>query len=363
MGYMLDCVRNTILVEDTLADARLRGLPLVDAAAVADAVSGQTSLRLVDRVVASGAARGVLHAAVRLVAAVRVTDSVTGRQHGRLVDGAVVADALRGTSHPAPVRDSALITDALRGVRSVRAALADRAVTRDRLRTHRRYRLVDTVLASDASAGVRRQLSRTVDALQATDRLGGASGTTGRLRDSARASDALRGTLRARGRFVAVALAQDRSGDRYGGEVWVTNLASGAASYWRGVDAVAAAEWRGRLVVATGHALYALDGAANVPAGITTPRTDFGSQALKRVGYVYAEGPHAGAEVLVAASKGSGAPAVARYTMVAYDRGMSRAVVGRGLEGRYWQFSLRFAQPVRLRSMAADLAVNRKRIA
>lgn len=363
MGYAIDCVRDTALAEDYLPPARIRGLPVHDGATATDEAGGTVSLRLVDAANATDVVGGSRRAMARLVDGAVARDRSAGsRRHG-LVDVADATDAVAGLTTRAPVRDTAVASDVLALPRRRGIALSDAAAAVERVRNHLRGRVVDAGDATDAVAGVRRHTARLVDAADATDVLGGTGAAVSRLVDRAGSASAVRGRLHALARFVDRCVARDRSGDRYGGEVWVTNTATGASSYWRGVAASAAVEWQGKLVLATPQGLFTLTGAGPVDAEITTPRTDFGAQQLKRAAAVYADGVHDGAQVLVSASNAQGTTSSALYSMASHDRGMSRAPVGRGLEGRYWQLSLRFAQPVRLRSMAMDVAANKRRVA
>ena len=363
MGYAIDCVRDTALAEDYLPPARIRGLPVHDGATATDEAGGTVSLRLVDVAAATDATGGSRRATARLVDGAVARDSSAGsRRHG-LVDVAAATDVVAGSTTRPPVRDVAAASDALALPRRRGIALSDRGAATERVRNHLPGAVSDAALATDTVTGLRRHVARLVDTADATDVLGGTGAATGRLVDRAGAAGAVRGRLHALARFVDRCVAHDRSGDRYGGEVWVTNTATGAASYWRGVAAHAVVEWQGKLVLATPQGLFTLTGAGPVDAEITTPRTDFGAQQLKRAAAVYADGVHDGAQVTVSASNAQGTTSSALYSLASHDRGMSRAPVGRGLEGRYWQLSLHFTQPVRLRSMAMDIAANKRRVA
>lgn len=358
MGYAIDCVKDVLLAEDYLPGARIRGVAIHDSALVSDTVGGRLSLRLRDVAVATDSAGGIKRAVVRVSDAVKATDKIRGGRRYRLADTVLATDALRGLTRRPALHDSASAQDKLYPPHITGAKLIDKAKATDTPRIHRRCPVADGALMTDRLGGIRRQRARLIDAVLATDRITDSQRSQARLRDVVLATGALRGQLQAFDRLSDAVLATDAFGDRYGGEVWVTNTSTGSISYWTGVDAQAVALWRNYLVVATPQGLKVLDARGAVDAQITTPRTDFGDPHLKRATALYLQGGHDGATVTVGASDSP----EAMYRMTAYDVGMMRAGIGRGMVGRYWRLTAKFNQPFRLRGVTFDMANSNRRV-
>jgi hypothetical protein len=358
MAYWIDCVKDVLLAEDYLPGARIRGTKLLDVATASDTVGGGLSLRLRDVAVATDSTGGIKRAVVRVSDAVKATDKISGGRRYRLADTVLATDALRGLTRRPALHDSASAQDKLYPPHITGAKLIDKAKVTDTPRVHRRCGVVDQVLVTDMLGGIRRQRARLIDAVLATDRITDSQRSQVRLRDVVLATEALRGQLQALDRLSDAVLATDAFGDRYGGEVWVTNTSTGSISYWTGVDAQAVALWRNYLVVATPQGLKVLDARGAVDAQIITPRTDFGDPHLKRAAALYVQGGHDGATVAVEASDSP----EAMYRMTAYDVGMMRAGIGRGMVGRYWRLTAKFNQPFRLRGVTFDMANSNRRV-
>lgn len=125
---------------------------------------------------------------------------------------------------------------------------------------------------------------------------------------------------------------------------WSINYKTGAPSRYKDLPANSITAFNGVTYIANDAGIYALDGdtdaGRNINASIHIPQTDFGSSQEKRVPYVYI-----GADVV---GKLRITPTVNKQKRSYYEFSTSRsapgktkgmrAVLGKGLRGRYWSF-------------------------
>lgn len=387
MGYQIEFIADAAEVRGEAARARYRPYRLSDAYTAGGTVL-QGRMRRLSRDVftAAGTLRpGRARTTGKLTDRARATSAATIHLLYKLTDSATASDRSSGVARPAPLRSSAEVTDrsvsARMRVESLRSlgtvgddvgtvrlsppALRDRVQAADRLRHRNRFKITEQLTsAGTIQPGVRRSTGKSTDTASVSSALRGRNRFTSVLHDAFTAADRLpqRQPQRALGIFRDSAVASSTLVEVYGGEVWVTNTASGAASYWVNVQAHAATVWNGKLVVADAAGIHILDQYTPVDASVRTPLHDLGNPASKRVAAAQVDGGLPDMQVTATATGVGGEQAnTATYPVVSYANGLSRSVLGRGLNGRYWEFTLSGVQPFYVRSVTTDVAASTRR--
>ncbi len=134
-------------------------------------------------------------------------------------------------------------------------------------------------------------------------------------------------------------------------DTWVVNANTNAHSRYADFPFNSFAHFDGKVYGCKADGIYELggdtDGADPIAGSVTPPETDFGSQQLKRVEYVYLGVKAAGTLTVKASPDGD----TYAYSADFYGRDSrsARAKLGKGLDGRYWKFELAFVgAPVEL---------------
>lgn len=362
MGYQLECTTDIAEADGSAAVVHYRPPPLLSSAVSSSSVSGIKSVHISDTVLASDAATGRLRAHNIAVDSALVSDSVSGVRRLLLSDAAQVSDSVGGVRRVPALADFAIISDAISGrVRTV-GHLADRATVSDAAPVRRRAGFSDVAQVSDAVALYARLFARVSDSAQVSDSWQLFSRAAEILRDEARITDAVFGRLTAYGLVSDVVAASGYVPYTGAAEAWITCTATGGVSYWVGGQVRRAVFWRGKLTLATGDGLMRVDGTDDVPTVVETPWMDFGSDQKKRVAAVYLDGGSDVAKVTASTSNLRGDLAEGVYPAVQYRNGMTRAVAGRGLEGRYWRFKITSAKSHEIRAVSLDSALSNRRL-
>lgn len=126
-------------------------------------------------------------------------------------------------------------------------------------------------------------------------------------------------------------------------EAWAINYDTSAPSRYIGLPATSMCRFNGVTYMTTRAGVYAYrgdtDDGANIPAAVTTPRTDFEEPHDKKIQAVYVSARASGQLLLkVTSNEVSGRYYALTYTPD-YVHG-ARATLGRGLQSRYWQFRI-----------------------
>lgn len=148
--------------------------------------------------------------------------------------------------------------------------------------------------------------------------------------------------------------------------VWVANVATAAHSRYAQYGFNSFAKFNGKYYGCKSDGIYELDGdsdgASPIKWTVTMPELDFGTSNLKRFESVYVGMRSSGQIVLkVVQDKNN----VYHYDVIpsGNDARASRAILGRGLVGRYWQFELASdTNRVELDSIDYSLAVTSRRV-
>lgn len=126
-------------------------------------------------------------------------------------------------------------------------------------------------------------------------------------------------------------------------DVWVANIATQAHSRYSGFGFNSFCRYDGKYYGCKSDGIYELtgdtDGADPIPCTVTFAETDFGASNLKRFESVYLGVKSSGQLVLKVVQDASN---VYHYNVIpsGNDGRAARAVLGRGLTGRYWQLEL-----------------------
>lgn len=126
-------------------------------------------------------------------------------------------------------------------------------------------------------------------------------------------------------------------------DVWVANIATQAHSRYAGFGFNSFCRYDGKYYGCKSDGIYELtgdtDGADPIPCTVTFAETDFGASNLKRFESVYLGVKASGQLVLKVVQDASN---VYHYNVIpsGNDGRAARAVLGRGLTGRYWQLEL-----------------------
>ena len=126
-------------------------------------------------------------------------------------------------------------------------------------------------------------------------------------------------------------------------EAWAINYDTSAPSRYVGLPATSMCRFNGVTYMTTRAGVYAYrgdtDDGANIPAAVTTPRTDFEEPHDKKIQAIYVSARASGQLLLkVTSNEVSGRYYALTYTPD-YVHG-ARATLGRGLQSRYWQFRI-----------------------
>lgn len=207
---------------------------------------------------------------------------------------------------------------------------------------------ISSTLNLSASYGARRFLS---GGITDTLALSGAVSGKATLRGSVSNTLNLSGYPSAIGRYkagVTDALLLLDNGISTGGadsglDVWVANIATQAHSRYAGFGFNSFCRYDGKYYGCKSDGIYELtgdtDGADPIPCTVTFAETDFGASNLKRFESVYLGVKASGQLVLKVVQDASN---VYHYNVIpsGNDGRAARAVLGRGLTGRYWQLEL-----------------------
>ena len=126
-------------------------------------------------------------------------------------------------------------------------------------------------------------------------------------------------------------------------DVWVANIATQAHSRYAGFGFNSFCRYDGKYYGCKSDGIYELtgdtDGASPIPCTVTFAETDFGASNLKRFESVYLGVKASGQLVLKVVQDSAN---VYHYNVIpsGNDGRAARAVLGRGLTGRYWQLEL-----------------------
>ena len=126
-------------------------------------------------------------------------------------------------------------------------------------------------------------------------------------------------------------------------DVWVANIATQAHSRYAGFGFNSFCHYDGKYYGCKSGGIYELtgdtDGASPIPCTVTFAETDFGASNLKRFESVYLGVKASGQLVLKVVQDSAN---VYHYNVIpsGNDGRAARAVLGRGLTGRYWQLEL-----------------------
>ena len=126
-------------------------------------------------------------------------------------------------------------------------------------------------------------------------------------------------------------------------DVWVANIATQAHSRYSGFGFNSFCRYDGKYYGCKSYGIYELtgdtDGASPIPCTVTFAETDFGASNLKRFESVYIGVKASGQLVLKVVQDSAN---VYHYNVIpsGNDGRAARAVLGRGLTGRYWQLEL-----------------------
>lgn len=126
-------------------------------------------------------------------------------------------------------------------------------------------------------------------------------------------------------------------------EAWTINYDTSAPSRYVGLPATSMCRFNGVTYMTTRAGVYAYrgdtDDGANIPAAVTTSRTDFEEPHDKKIQAIYVSARASGQLLLkVTSNEVSGRYYALTYTPD-YVHG-ARATLGRGLQSRYWQFRI-----------------------
>lgn len=148
--------------------------------------------------------------------------------------------------------------------------------------------------------------------------------------------------------------------------VFALNLTTNASSTYENYAFNSMAEWGDKYIAASDDGLYVLTGdsddGAPIDASLTLGVEDYGSPRLKTVPYVYV-GAVSDAEAYITAKVDGGEEY--SYPLPASEvLGTKRAVLGRGLRSRYWQFTISNTDgaAIEIDSMNIEMAELNRRI-
>lgn len=148
--------------------------------------------------------------------------------------------------------------------------------------------------------------------------------------------------------------------------VWVANVATAAHSRYSHYGFNSFAKFNGKYYGCKSDGIYELDGlkdgAAAIPWTVTFPELDFGTSNLKRFESVYFGVKSTGQLVVKVVQDATN---IYHYnvTTSGNDARSARAILGRGLIGRYWQFELASdTERVELDSIDYSLAITSRRV-
>ena len=126
-------------------------------------------------------------------------------------------------------------------------------------------------------------------------------------------------------------------------DVWVANIATQAHSRYAGFGFNSFCRYDGKYYGCKSDGVYELtgdtDGASPIPCTVTFAETDFGASNLKRFESVYL-GVKASGQLVLKVVQDSANVYHCNVIPSGNDGRAARAVLGRGLTGRYWQLEL-----------------------
>lgn len=329
LSALVMLVTDTAIAGDQVLD-RVRLAPVVEQAQVSDEVLDHLTARTLvrDSARTRDAALGTLRLLLQDGAA--ASDEVLGVQRSVLSDTARAGgEALAHRTHRALVQDDARAGDA--PLYRVRELTQDGAAAGDALMTRLRAR----VLVQDSAA--------------AGDELFGAAGQALLLTDTARAAGETFGLLHARD-LVAdqpVAAHDELVSAALVGQVWTAPSDDWAMSRWLlGLTSLAVID--GALYATTPDGVFALDGQdERITGELRTGAMDMTGDRLGTPHAAYLEyelaGTGAAASITVTTTQ-SGAPASYTYPLALRPNAAAltnaRALLGRGLRGRHFAYTL-----------------------
>ncbi|MDR2165220.1 MAG: hypothetical protein LBO79_06260 [Zoogloeaceae bacterium] len=334
---------------------RIEGVSVVDRVAVADVLDGESTAMMLDRVGVSEAMTSLQFAIVDSRDRVVARDSLGGRQTADLHDFAQATETLtasrvsRLSSH-----DRVGVRERLWGGTTRQADSIDSVQARDWLQYGSIVTLADTAFVSDALSGTSAGRADFFDALRLVDVLEGPRSSVEDCIDRLFASEhtstlnAAVVTVACRARLVDV-LEDDRADSRHTGVAFTTCLPARALSRYLHLPVVRGATVRGKtLYLACADGLYALDGHhEEVRALLVTGEIDLAgrSSKLAHPEAIYAEYEAEG-ELAAFVTQTQGGVAEGRYRYPFPLRPArvltnNRVVVGKGLRGRHFTFSLK----------------------
>lgn len=332
--------------------------------------------------------------------AATASDETFGRQIGNTAELAQITDqVLDSFSASVLVLESVRVSDS--AIERLRVLTAETATATDTVIESPSSTIIETATASDEVIGARTAHVLVVETARASDTALQAAVTL--IEESAVASDSARGTLRARvlvessavvsgehidtaashalvvesarvgdaawGQLHAADLVTDNAvaegvpvgGDDAGGQAWTANTDNWAMSRYAPYSFVSLAVIDGQLYGISDEGVHMLQGVGEVLGSITTGPLDIGRGQLVHPVAAYLEyeldGDNKTAELDVTTTQ-SGEPRTYTYALPA-ERAAAltngRFVLGRGLRGRHFSFTLRM---LGTRGHINDLSVN-----
>lgn len=336
--------RATSVILSTLA------LLTVDAAVASDQTHGRVISLVTDSAAASGEALGGAHLRDLAVDSARAGDGLHGTLRLVLQDAARASDQLlaaqRGVS-----ADAARAASEVLDHRTSRALVQDAARAKDALVFRVRDDVHDGAVAADTLTGRLKARALVLDGAQAGGELLGAAGQSALLTDRARATSAAFGALRARDLVTDWPITAHDELLTPGlllGQVWTAAAGEWAMSRWPlGLSGLAVID--GALYATTPAGVFALDGQdERIEAELRTGAIDMTGDRLGRPHAAYLEyelaGLGAAASIAVTTTQ-TGMPATYTYPLALRPNAdaltNARALLGRGLRGRHFAYTLK----------------------
>lgn len=331
LSTLVMLVTDTALASDQVLD-RARSVPVMEHAQASDEVLGRLTARTL---VQDGA---------------RTRDTALGTLRLLLQDGAAASDQVLGTQHSV-LRDTARAGDKALAHRTHRALMQEQVRASDALIYCVRELAQDGAAAGDAVLARLHARALVQEGAAASDALLGAAGQSLVLTGRARAGGKAFGVLHARDLVQDAPVAAHDELVSLGallGQVWTATTGEWAMSRWR-LGLTGLAVINGVLYATTPEGVFAMDGEGEAITGeLHTGAIDMTGDRLGRPHAAYLEyelaGPGAAASIAVTTTQ-SGVPATYTYPLALRPTAdaltNARALLGRGLRGRHFAYTLK----------------------